>query len=63
MYPNYYQRKSNRKNNSNNSSGGFYSPLVRSIAARENLSSAELGSISGSGRHGRVRKEDLLGLS
>lgn len=42
-------------------SGGFYSPLVRAIAARENLSSMELSSINGSGRQGRVRKEDILG--
>jgi len=43
-----------------NKSDRFYSPLVRSIAARENLSSNELDSISGTGREGRVRKEDLL---
>jgi 2-oxoglutarate dehydrogenase E2 component (dihydrolipoamide succinyltransferase) len=43
-----------------NSSNRFYSPLVRSIASRENLSSDELDSITGSGRQGRVRKEDLL---
>ncbi len=43
-----------------NTSDRFYSPLVRSIASRENISVAELGSISGTGRDGRVRKEDLL---
>ena len=43
-----------------NKSDRFYSPLVRSIAARENLSSNELDSISGTGREGRVRKEDML---
>jgi 2-oxoglutarate dehydrogenase E2 component (dihydrolipoamide succinyltransferase) len=43
-----------------NSSNHFYSPLVRSIASRENLSTDELDSITGSGRQGRIRKEDLL---
>jgi 2-oxoglutarate dehydrogenase E2 component (dihydrolipoamide succinyltransferase) len=38
----------------------FYSPLVKSIAARENLSASELDSLSGTGRDGRVRKEDIL---
>jgi 2-oxoglutarate dehydrogenase E2 component (dihydrolipoamide succinyltransferase) len=41
------------------SSGRFYSPLVQSIARKENLSSAELDSINGSGRDGRVRKQDV----
>jgi len=43
-----------------NSSDRFYSPLVRSIASRENISATELGSIAGTGRDNRVRKEDLL---
>jgi len=38
----------------------FYSPLVMSIAARENISSAELDTIQGSGANGRVRKQDVL---
>jgi len=38
----------------------FYSPLVRSIAAKENVSQSELESIEGTGIGGRVRKQDLL---
>ncbi|PEN13673.1 2-oxoglutarate dehydrogenase, E2 component, dihydrolipoamide succinyltransferase [Longibacter salinarum] len=40
--------------------GSFYSPLVRSIAEEEGLSMSELQSIEGSGREGRVTKEDVL---
>ncbi|MCB9511056.1 MAG: 2-oxo acid dehydrogenase subunit E2 [Deferribacteres bacterium] len=38
----------------------FYSPLVRSIAAKEGVTEQELASIPGSGMHGRVNKEDIL---
>lgn len=38
----------------------FYSPLVRSIAAQEQISAAELHSIAGSGAEGRLTKDDLL---
>ncbi len=41
-------------------SGRFYSPLVRAIAREEGLSLEELASIEGSGREGRVTKEDVL---
>lgn len=41
-------------------SGKFYSPLVRSIAAKENVSMSELESIAGSGQGGRVTKKDIL---
>jgi pyruvate/2-oxoglutarate dehydrogenase complex dihydrolipoamide acyltransferase (E2) component len=37
----------------------FYSPLVRSIARADGVSVAELASIRGSGRDGRVTKDDL----
>lgn len=37
-----------------------YSPLVRSIAEKENISTAELAGISGSGNYGRVTKKDIL---
>lgn len=40
--------------------GQFFSPLVRSIAETEGLSMSELESIEGSGREGRVTKEDVL---
>ena len=39
----------------------FYSPLVRTIAQKENISLAELERISGSGAQGRVTKKDILG--
>lgn len=38
----------------------FYSPLVKSIAAQENISIAELEQIKGSGAEGRLTKDDLL---
>lgn len=38
----------------------FYSPLVKSIAQQEGISFAELDGISGSGKEGRVTKEDIL---
>ena len=38
----------------------FYSPLVKSIAAQENISLAELDAIKGSGADGRLTKDDLL---
>ncbi|MFN5630228.1 MAG: dihydrolipoamide acetyltransferase family protein [Bacteroidota bacterium] len=43
-----------------NSSNKFYSPLVKNIAKEEGISLAELDSISGSGKEGRVTKEDIL---
>lgn len=42
------------------SSERFYSPLVKSIAAQENISLAELDAIKGSGADGRLNKDDLL---
>lgn len=39
----------------------FYSPLVRSIAAAENIAVAELDSIPGTGIEGRVTKNDVMG--
>ena len=41
-------------------SNKFFSPLVRSIAQKEGISGAELESISGSGKNGRVTKKDIL---
>lgn len=38
----------------------FYSPLVKSIAAQEQISLAELDKITGSGAEGRLTKDDLL---
>ncbi|HTL81151.1 MAG TPA: dihydrolipoamide acetyltransferase family protein [Bacteroidia bacterium] len=41
-------------------SNRFYSPLVKTIAKKEGISVAELKTISGSGSHGRVTKNDIL---
>lgn len=38
----------------------FYSPLVKNIAAAEDVSVQELESISGTGKDGRVTKNDIL---
>lgn len=38
----------------------FYSPLVQSIAKEENISKLELTSIAGTGKEGRVTKNDIL---
>ena len=42
------------------SSDKFYSPLVKNIASAEGISVTELESIAGSGKDGRVTKEDIL---
>ena len=39
----------------------FYSPLVKSIAKKENIGQAELDAIPGSGAKGRVTKKDIMG--
>ncbi|NND76799.1 MAG: 2-oxo acid dehydrogenase subunit E2 [Flavobacteriales bacterium] len=41
-------------------SGRFYSPLVRNIATAEGIGVAELDSIPGTGKNGRVTKKDIL---
>lgn len=38
----------------------FYSPLVRNIAKQEGISQTELDGISGTGKDGRVTKNDIL---
>ena len=38
----------------------FYSPLVKNIAKKENISYEQLDSIKGSGKEGRVTKADIL---
>ena len=38
----------------------FYSPLVKSIAAKENIALQELETVPGSGSNGRVTKKDIL---
>lgn len=39
----------------------FYSPLVRNMAKQEGISQEELDSISGTGKDGRVTKDDMQG--
>jgi 2-oxoglutarate dehydrogenase E2 component (dihydrolipoamide succinyltransferase) len=41
-------------------SGKFYSPLVKSIAKQENIPAKELDTIKGTGKDGRVTKQDVL---
>jgi len=38
----------------------FYSPLVKNIAKKEGVSQSELDAINGSGKEGRVTKNDIL---
>jgi len=42
------------------SNGRFYSPLVRSMAKEEGIGQAELDTIPGSGKEGRVTKKDII---
>ncbi|MDP1727756.1 MAG: dihydrolipoamide acetyltransferase family protein [Bacteroidota bacterium] len=44
----------------NDGSNKFYSPLVLNIARTENISMAQLETISGTGAEGRVTKRDIL---
>ena len=41
--------------------GQFFSPLVRAIAEKEGVSLQELEQLTGTGREGRITKEDLMG--
>ncbi|WP_313114561.1 dihydrolipoamide acetyltransferase family protein [Aequorivita sediminis] len=43
-----------------NTGDRFYSPLVKNIAAAEGISQTELDGISGTGKDGRVTKNDIL---
>ncbi len=43
------------------SSDRFYSPLIKNIASKENISIATLDTIPGSGKDNRLTKKDLLG--
>ena len=55
------QSTSDQSLSKNGSNGKFFSPLVRSIAQKENVSQSELDSIKGTGQDGRVTKNDLIG--
>lgn len=61
------QEKKNIEEASNNlksrtPSGKFISPLVRSIAASEQISYSELDNITGTGMDGRITRDDILKL-
>jgi 2-oxoglutarate dehydrogenase E2 component (dihydrolipoamide succinyltransferase) len=43
-----------------NNGSRFYSPLVKNIASAEGISQVELDAISGTGKDGRVTKNDIL---
>lgn len=45
---------------SNGTGSRFYSPLVKSIAKKENIGLAELETIPGTGAKGRVTKKDMI---
>ncbi len=53
-------KTSNEKLNKSDSNGKFLSPLVRSIAEKESISSSELNAIIGTGQDGRITKKDIL---
>jgi len=48
------------KPESSDNSGGFYSPLVLSIAKKEGIGFEELASIKGTGLQNRVTKKDII---
>ena len=43
-----------------NAGDRFYSPLVRNMAAKENIGIEELNTIPGTGKEGRVSKADMV---
>jgi 2-oxoglutarate dehydrogenase E2 component (dihydrolipoamide succinyltransferase) len=49
-----------KDSNNYSDSTKFYSPLVKNIAKEEGITLAELDTIIGSGKEGRVTKEDIL---
>ncbi|MCA6075375.1 dihydrolipoamide acetyltransferase family protein [Fulvivirga sedimenti] len=51
---------SNGQDVPSNSNGRFYSPLVKNIAREEGIGKDELERIPGSGKEGRVTKQDIL---
>ncbi len=52
------EQKSDKKEKKESS--GFYSPLVKSIAQKENITVEELDSVTGTGLNGRVNKQDIF---
>lgn len=54
------EQTASREMKSRTPSGKFLSPLVRSIAASENISYPELDRITGSGMDGRITRDDII---
>ncbi len=54
------EQTATREMKSRTPSGKFLSPLVRSIAASENISYQELDRITGSGMDGRITRDDVI---
>lgn len=58
--PGEQSQKENTPAEDEQGKGRFYSPLVLSIAEKENISITELGQIKGTGNSGRITKNDVL---
>jgi len=55
-----FQKKQKQNDNIYEEENVFYSPLVKNIAKKENISKAELSQIKGTGHNGRVTKKNIL---
>lgn len=60
MHDNFGKLSTDKISNSFDKTGKFYSPLVMSIANKENVNFNELEKIKGTGQGGRVTKKDIL---
>ena len=54
------QAKESNISQNDNSENRFYSPLVKNIIKKENISETELDSIKGTGKNERITKTDIL---
>ena len=54
------QAKESNISQNDNSENRFYSPLVKNIIKKENISQTELDSIKGTGKNERITKTDIL---
>ena len=54
------QAKESNISQNDNSESRFYSPLVKNIIKKENISETELDSIKGTGKNERITKTDIL---
>lgn len=60
MHDNFTAQKPVQREKIKKDGSAFYSPLVASIAQKENINLNELASINGTGLNGRVSKKDIL---